>query len=114
MKIFYTIILIALVLLALASGLVKVMLVQVEVDFYGPYGFSNPILIAFGILQLLGAILMALPKTRRLGAVLVAITFLVSAVVLMVAGNVMMAAVTLVFVMLLGVIVKQTRDTVVD
>jgi len=67
MKLLYNIILVVLVFLAVSSGVTKIMLMQQDVDFFAQYGFTNPILIAFGASQLLGGILLALPKTRIIG-----------------------------------------------
>ena len=110
MRIFYTIILIILVFLATSSGLTKIILMPQDVAFFAQYGFTNPILIAYGAIQLLGGVLLTLSKTRIIGAVLVATTFLISAVILIMAGNMPMAAITLIFVILLGLIMKQSLD----
>lgn len=75
---------------------------------FGQYGFSNPILIAFGVTQLAGGILLAWPKHRVTGAVVVAVTFLVSAVILVLAGNMPLAGITMLFVLLLGFIAKKS------
>ncbi len=48
---------------------------QQDSRVFGQYGFNNPFLIGFGIVQLFGGILLAIPKTRVVGAVIVAITF---------------------------------------
>ena len=108
MKVFLNVILVILVLLAVSSGITKIILMQQEVAFFGQYGFTNPILISYGAAQLLGGVLLILPKTRVVGAVLVAITFLISAVVLGLAGNIPVTLITLFFVLLLGVIIKQS------
>jgi len=97
-----------LALLALSSGATKIMLMQNEVDFFGAYGFTNPVLIAYGIVQVIGGILLIVPKSRMYGAAIVAITFLVSAVVLALAGNIPVAIATLAATLVLGVILNQT------
>ena len=51
-----------------------------------------------------GGILLVLPKTRVVGATLVAITFIVSAVVLVIAENIPLTIITLICVSLLGLI----------
>ena len=108
MKIVFYVILAILVFLAVSSGITKIILMPQDVDMFGQYGFSNPILIAFGVMQLVGGILLAWPKQRVTGAVVVAITFLVSAVVLVLAGNMPLAGVTILFVLLLGFIAKKS------
>ena len=106
LKIFFYIVLVVLVLLAMSSGITKLLLMPQDVEFFGQYGFSNPILIAYGLVQLIGGLLLAIPKSRIIGALLVAITFLISAALLALSGNIPITLVTLLFTALLGFIVK--------
>lgn len=110
MKVFLKLILVILVFLAVSSGITKIMLMQQDVVLFGEYGFTNPILITYGVIQLIGGILLVLPKTRVIGALLVAITFLISLVVLVMAGKIPVAIVTLICIALLCLIIKQTFD----
>lgn len=110
MKLFLNVILLVLILLAGASGITKILLMQQDVEFFGQYGFTNPILMFYGSVQLLGAMLLILLKTRIIGACLVLITFLISALVLLVAGNIPVTIITLVFVALTGLIIKQSLN----
>ena len=87
------------------------MLMPQDVDFFGQYGFTNPILIAFGVSQLIGGVLLAVPRTRIVGAVILGVTFLISAVVLGMAGNIPVTVVTLLCVFLLGFVVRQSLQT---
>ncbi len=111
MKTVTTIILVVLILLAVSSGVTKVMLMQQDVDFFGKYGFSNPILITYGILQLVGGVLMVFQRFRFIGAVIVAITFLISLAVLLIDRNMPVSIATVVATLLLGVIMKQSWKT---
>jgi len=111
MKLITTIILALLVLLAVSSGITKIALMQQDVDFFGKYGFSNPILIVFGTVQLIGGILLLLRKTRFSGAAIVAITFLISLVLLLLEGNVAVSVATAVAMLLLGIVMKQSWKT---
>ncbi len=108
MKVAYIIVLVILTLLAISSGVAKVLLVQREVDFFGQYGFSKSALIVFGSLQVIGGLLLPISKTRFAGAAIVAITFLVSLIVLLMDGNIPAGMVTLVALLLLGVVMKQS------
>lgn len=111
MKVFLNVILAILAFLAISSGFTKIMLMQQDVEFFGKYGFTNSILITYGVIQLLGGILLVLPKTRIVGSLVVAITFLISVVVLVMAGNILLAVITLIFVALLGLIIKQSINS---
>ena len=108
MKILSTIILVILIFLAVSSGITKVTLMQQDVDFFGKYGFSNPILITYGLVQLIGGVLLIFKKTRFVGAAIVAITFLISLVVLLADGNIPVSIATVVATLLSGVIMKQS------
>ena len=108
MKAVSIIILAILTLLAVLSGITKILLMQQDVDFFGKYGFSGPILIAFGLVQLLGGLLLVFTKTRFVGAANVAVTFLVSLAMLLMDGNIPASIITLVATLLLGVVMKQS------
>ncbi len=111
MKIISTIVLVVLILLAVSSGITKVALMQQDVDFFGKYGFSNPILIAYGLVQLIGGLLMVFKRTRFAGAAVVAITFLISLVVLLMEGNLPVSVATIVATLLLAATMKKSRKT---
>jgi uncharacterized membrane protein YphA (DoxX/SURF4 family) len=104
MKIVFNVVMLVLVLLAVSSGVTKISLMQQDVEFFGRYGFTDPLLIAFGCAQLVGGVLLAIPKTRLIGAIVVAITFVISAGVLFMEGKIPITLVTLVCVLLLALI----------
>ena len=106
MKPALAILLAILTFLAVSSGVMKVMLVQQDVEFFGQYGFSDAMLIAFGIVQLIGGVLLPLKKTRFVGAAIVAGTFLVSLAVLLMDGDMPMSIVTAVVTLLLFLVMK--------
>ena len=110
MKIVMTVLLGLLILLALASGTAKIMLMPQEIEFYRPRGFSDPLPMLFGGLQVLSGLGMALKKYRRFAALLLAATFLFSAVLLIQAGNLPLTGVTLICVLLLGVSAKSSGN----
>ncbi len=111
MKIVSTIILVVLILLAVSSGITKVALMQQDVDFFGKYGFSNPILIVYGLVQIIGGLLMVFRRTRFSGAAVVAVTFLISLAVLLMEGNLPVSIATIVATLFLGVTMKQSWKT---
>lgn len=106
MKIAFSILLVLLTALAVLSGVTKIALMPNEVEFFSQYGFSNPMLIAFGAVQLLGGILLPWKKTRFAGATVVAFTFLVSLAILLKDGNMPVSIVTAIVTILLFVIMK--------
>jgi uncharacterized membrane protein YphA (DoxX/SURF4 family) len=108
MKMFFKVILLVLVLLAISFGITKIVLMPQDVEFFGSYGFTKPILIAYGITQLIGGIMLAVPISRIIGAIIVAATFINSAVVLVIAGKYAVTFITLICVLLLGFIIKRS------
>ncbi len=111
MKIVSTIILVVLILLAVSSGITKIALMPQDVEFFGKYGFSSSILFAFGLVQIIGGVLMVSGRTRFGGAAIVATTFLISLALLLMEGNLPVSIVTVVATLLLGVIMKQSWKT---
>lgn len=111
MKVIFYVVLVVLIFLAVSSGITKIMLMPRDAEFFGQYGFTNPILIGYGISQLLGGILLAIPKSRVFGAIIVAITFLISVVILILADNIAVAVITLIFILLLGFIINKSLDS---
>lgn len=114
MKLASTVVLILLIFLAIASGLAKITLMQQDVDFFGKYGFSKPLLIIFGATQLLGGVLLPFRKTRFFGAAIVATTFVVSLALLIAEGNIPVSIITLVATLLLGMVMKQSWNAAVS
>ena len=110
MRIASILVLVLLTLLSILSGVTKIVLMPEDVEFFGRYGFSNPLLIAFGATQLIGGVLMPFRKTRFVGAAIVAITFLVSLVLLLVDGNMPVSILTAVATLLLGIVMKRSRS----
>jgi len=110
MSLILKIVIVILVLLAVSSGVTKIMLMPQDVEFFGAYGFSNPMLIAFGLAQFVGGVMMVIPKSRMYGAVIVAITFLTSLVLLVLVGNYPVAGVTALATVLLGWVAKSSRN----
>lgn len=106
MKIAYSVLLVLLTALAILSGIAKIALMPNDVEFFGRYGFSNSMLIAFGAAQLLGGVLLPWKKTRFVGAAVVALTFLVSLAVLLIEGNIPVGTVTAIATILLFVVMK--------
>ena len=102
----FSILLAVLTVLAISSGIAKIALMQNDVEFFGRYGFSNAMIIAFGTAQLAGGILLPWTRTRFAGATIIACTFLVSLVMLLIDGNIPVSIVTAIATSLLFVVMK--------
>lgn len=108
MKLVWTFILALLTFLAVSSGIPKIILMQQDVEFFGRYGFTDPILITYGAAQLIGGILIPFRKTRFIGAAVVAMTFLVSLAVLLMDGNIPLSIITMGATLLLGIVMVRS------
>jgi len=108
MRIAFVILLAILTFLAVSSGVTKILLMQQDVEFFGRYGFTNPMLIAFGAAQLIGGILLPFKKTRFTGAAIVASTFVVSLAFLLIDGNIPISVVTVIVTFLVFVVMKRS------
>lgn len=113
MKYFWIVAIASLTFLAVTSGITKVMLMKQDVEFFGKYGFSDPILMLYGAIQLIGGILLPFKKTKLIGAAVTAITFAVSLIVLLLEGNIPVSIVTTLAIVLLGFVMMRTRRLVV-
>ena len=111
MKTLLQINLVILVLLAISSGVTKIILMPQEVQFFGSVGFSNLMLIIFGVSQVVGGLMLVLSKTRLIGAIIIAITFIISAVVLFMSENIVVAIVTCFTLLMLRVVIKQNLSS---
>ena len=111
MKTLLLINLVILVLLAISSGVTKIMLMPQEVQFFGSVGSSNLMLIILGVSQVVGGLMLALSKTRLIGAIIITITFIISAVVLFMSENIVVAIVTCFTLLMLSIVIKQNLSS---
>ena len=109
LKIAQIVVLCSLVFLAVSSGITKIMLMPQDVAFFGQYGFTHPLLMLFGAIQVIGGAMMVFAKTRLIGAVIVAVTFVISAIVLIMAGSVPATVATLIALVFLGLVIQRSR-----
>jgi hypothetical protein len=94
MKIAIKIVSILIALLCIAAGFAKVVLVPQEVEFLSGFGLSEPMIISFGLFQVIGGALFIIPKTLRIGSCMVAIGFALSALLILTTGNILFFAVS--------------------
>ncbi len=87
MKILKIFVVVLLALMALASGVAKVMQLPQELDFFQSVGMNVTGVLALGVAQLLAALLLISPRSRLPGAVLLALTLMVSTIAIFMAGK---------------------------
>lgn len=108
MKIARTVLAVILGLLSIAAGAAKVTLVPEEAAFLQKFGFTDTLIIAFGLIQLFSGVLLIVPRTRAYGASICCVGFAVSAMLLLIAGNLAFGSVSLLPIVLAGFIAVQS------
>jgi uncharacterized membrane protein YphA (DoxX/SURF4 family) len=108
MKIFQIILLIVIALMSLGAGAAKIMKMPQEVQFFETAGLSPTLLIVLGIVQVIGGLLLIVPKTRKPGAIIAGLGFLCSVITILMTGQIGFAAISLLPV--LGAGFLATRD----
>ncbi len=95
--------------MSLSAGLVKVLQMPQEVQFFERAGLGITMLILLGAGQIVGSVLTVLPKFRKPGATIIATGFLASSIVIFMTGDLAFAAISLLPVVLTGVLFYDTK-----
>lgn len=111
MKIVSYLIITIVALLSIAAGLAKVMQTPQEMEFLQGAGLSTGLIIVFGIVQILGGLLLVPGKTRVVGAVIAASAFAVSAALIFMSGNLAFGLISLLPIALAGIVIYQSSGT---
>lgn len=88
---------VALTLLSISTAGVKLAGMEEEMVIFRTVGFSDAMAMAFGVVQLVGGLLLLPPKTTRIGAWVMVPTFLFATGVLFANGMVPFGVVSLLF-----------------
>ena len=96
-------------LLGAAAGLAKVTQAPPEIAFFGGLGLGAIVVIAFGVLQLVSAVLLIFDSRRHIGAILLCVTFCLSVVMILITGQIGFAAVSVIPVLMAGWVIYDTR-----
>ena len=98
-----------LTLLSLSTGAVKLARMEAEMVIFREIGFSDALTIAFGVLQLVGGVLLIPNKTTQLGAWVMLPTFAFATVVLFVNGMIPFGVSSLLFIAMAALHATQWR-----
>ena len=117
MNILRNINLILVTLLSMAAGIPKIMRIPQEVSFFGDVGLGEISVVAFGLVQFAGGVLLLFPKTRIWGATLVAAMFFLSTVMLFLNGKLTFGFISVLPIVMAGFVIaeharKQSRGSV--
>ncbi|MCB9676298.1 MAG: DoxX family protein [Alphaproteobacteria bacterium] len=89
---------VALTLLSIMTGVVKLVQMPEEMQIFADAGFSTSATMAFGVVQLVGGLLLVPNATHRIGAVVMVPTFVAATGVLFVNGLVPFGVFSLTFI----------------
>ncbi len=96
------VLLIILILLSIATGITKIIQMPAEMELFQHAGFTTWMIIAFGIVQVLGGILHVFKNYRKHGAILMLITFIIATIVVFIKGMIGFGIASLLFIALAG------------
>ena len=88
MKLLQIVLLGVLILLSVSSGIIKIILMPQEVEFFGGAGFSNLLIVVYGATQIIGGMLLIPIRSRAWAAIFMAVNFMLSVVVIGLSGNI--------------------------
>lgn len=87
MKIINTLIIAIIAVISIAAGLAKVMQTEQEMQFLQSFGLGSSLIVAFGVVQIVGGVLLIPSKTRMVGAILAASALVASTVLIFAGGS---------------------------
>lgn len=102
MKTLNLILLIVLILLSLSTGITKLIQMPAEMELFRHAGFSDTLTIIFGVIQVIGGLLLIPSKYRKYGALIMLITFVIASVVVFIKGMMLFGLGSLSFIVLAG------------
>ena len=94
--------------ISISAGLAKVMQIEQEVEFLQSFGLSSALIVAFGVVQLVGGVLLIPSKTRMFGAVLASSALIGSTILIFIGGNFVFGLLSTIPIALACVIVYQS------
>lgn len=110
MRYFWILLIAILVFLASSSGIAKIMKMPQDIDFFARYGFDSFVVMGFGVIQLIGAVLLVFRRTRVAGAVIIFLSFSFTLALLIMDKNVPFSIASIVAMIgLIAVAVKTSR-----
>lgn len=99
-----------LILLSLCTGITKLIRLPAEMELFARAGFSDGMTVLFGVVQVLGGLLLLATKTRRAGALIMAVTFVIASGVVFASGMTAFGIVSLSFIALAAYFAARPGD----
>jgi hypothetical protein len=114
MKPFNILIIAVVAILSVAAGLAKVMEAPQEMEFLQGAGLSPTLILAFGLVQILGGALLATKRTRTMGAYLAVAGFAASTLLILMGGDLVFGLISAIPIALSALVAYQAARTPVE
>ncbi len=101
-----------LVVLGVAAGSAKIAKTPEELSFFQQLGLSESVLLVFGVIQVLAAVLLIFNQVRLFGIATLAVTFLSSTIMILIAGQLGFAVFSLLPLIMLYFAFKYSLNSV--
>ena len=111
MKTLTMVLVVLITLLSIAAGSAKVLQAPQEVAFLQEFGLTSMLIIIYGLIQIIGAVLLTIPKSRRQGALVAISAFSLSTALIFIDGNYLFGVFSLIPILLTALIYWQTGTT---
>ena len=98
-------------LVSIAAGVAKVMQVPAEMEFLQGLGLTLPLIMAFGVGQVIAGALLVWPKTRVPGCVVAIIGFSLSTALIFISGDTKFGVISILPIILAAVILLPVRNS---
>ena len=92
--------LVLLILLSLATGGVKLFGFEADIEVFASIGFSPTATLLFGVVQVIGGLVLIFPQTRKIGAGVMTATFVIATIALFVSGTTTFGVFSILFILL--------------
>jgi hypothetical protein len=94
-KVIHLIVIAIIALLSIAAGMAKLLELPQEVQFLKGFGFNSMLIISYGLVQVIGGVILTIPKTLKLGAIITVFAFTLSSLLIALSGNYIFALISL-------------------
>lgn len=107
MKVILKVVLVLLIMLSISTGLVKLARMDEEMILFRNAGWSDVLIVLFGVVQLIGGLLLLPAKTRKNGALLMTFTYLIATIVVFMNEMWTFGVVSILFIAMAFIIYKR-------
>jgi hypothetical protein len=94
-KILHFVLIAIIALLSIAAGVAKILESPQEIQFLKGFGFNSTVILTYGLVQVIGGVLLAIPKTLKLGSIFTGFAFTLASILIILSGNYVFSLISL-------------------